>query len=117
MQISRESTFASDIRRYSDLQRAVSELAAEVAQRLQERDRAGRTITVKLRYSRGFRTVTRSHTLPAATQDPALIGRIAWDLARAAVRHEPGHLRLVGVGVAGLGAQWQLTLPEADRPA
>lgn len=117
VQISRESTFATDIRRYSDLRRSVEDLASQVAERLLARGRAGRTVTVKLRYARGFRTVTRSHTLGAATQDAALIARVAWELAGTAVREEPGHLRLVGVGVAGLAAQWQLAFPGPDDGA
>lgn len=114
VQISRESTYATDIHRYSDLRRAIDDLSAQVAGRLVARGRAGRTVTVKLRYARGFRTVTRSHTLGVATQDGALIARVAWQLAHTAVREEPGHLRLVGVGVSGLAGQWQLVLPDPD---
>lgn len=116
VQISRELTYDRNIRRYSDLDREVGQLAAEVSRRMAERGRAGRTIVVKLRYARDFRTITRSHTLPAATQDGALIGRVARALAREALAARPGHLRLVGVGVSGLAAQWQLTLvdPAAD---
>lgn len=110
VQISRELTYRRNIRRFSDLDREIERLAGEVADRLSERGRAGRTVVVKLRYARDFRTITRSHTLPAATQDADLIGGVARGLARGALADEPGHLRLVGVGVAGLAAQWQLTL-------
>ena len=113
VQISRESTYDRDIRRFSDLYRELEALAAQVAGRLAERGRAGATVVVKLRYSRDFRTVTRSRTLPAATQDAGEIARVARDLAREALRARPGHLRLVGVGVSGLAAQWQLALDGA----
>lgn len=108
VQISRELTYARNIRRFSELDHEITRLAGEVAERLAERDRAGRTIIVKLRYARDFRTITRSHTLPAATQDRDLIADIARTLARAALREDPGHLRLIGVGVSGLSQEWQL---------
>jgi DNA polymerase IV len=110
VQVSRESTFDRNIRRFSDLDREIERLAAHVARRLADSDRAGPTVVVKLRYARDFRTITRSRTLPAATQDAATIAAIACELAREALRADPGHLRLVGVGVSGLAAQWQLAL-------
>lgn len=116
VQISRESTYARNIRRFSDLDREVDALAAQVAERLHARERAGRTVAVKLRYARDFRTITRSHTLPAATQDAALIGSVARALARGALGERPGHLRLVGVGVSGLSAEWQLALVDPPHP-
>ena len=120
VQISRELTYAHNIRRFSDLDREIEAMAAQVGGRLLERGRAGRTVVVKLRYAKDFRTITRSRTLAAPTQDGALIGRVARALAREALGAQPGHLRLVGVGAAGLVTQWQLTLVdpsavEADR--
>lgn len=115
VQVSRESTYDRNIRRYSELDREIDALAGQVADRLGERGRAGRTVVVKLRYARDFQTVTRSHTLPAPTQDRALITTLARRLAREALRERPGHLRLVGVGVSGLVAQWQLSLDELAR--
>ncbi len=116
VQISRELTYERNIRRFSDLDRELVRLAEQVADRLDERGRAGRTVVVKLRYARDFRTITRSHTLPAATQDRALIAAVARSLAHEALRADPGHLRLVGVGVAGLAAQWQLALVNPPAP-
>lgn len=121
VQISRELTYDRNIRRFSDLDREVGEMAAQVSERMSERGRAGRTVVVKLRYARDFRTITRSHTLPAATQDGTLIARVARGLAREALADRPGHLRLVGVGVSSLATQWQLTLldpaPEPHGPS
>lgn len=114
IQLSREETYERDIRRFSDLERELGGLAGQVATRLAERSRAGATIVVKLRYAKDFRTITRSHTLPAPTQDGALIAHHARRLAREALTERPGHLRLLGVGVAGLVAHWQLVL---DDPA
>jgi DNA polymerase-4 len=115
VQVSRESTYDRNIRRYSDLDREIDALAAQVADRLGERRRAGPTVVVKLRYARDFQTITRSHTLPAPTQDRALIAAQARRLAREALRARPGHLRLVGVGVSGLVTEWQLSLDGLGR--
>jgi len=117
VQISRELTYDRNIRRFSDLDREVAAMAAQVSERMSERGRAGRTVVVKLRYARDFTTITRSRTLPAATQDGALIARVARGLAREALVDRPGHLRLVGVGVSSLSAQWQLTLIDPDPVA
>jgi DNA polymerase-4 len=117
VQVSRESTYDRNIRRFSDLDRELEALAEQVAERLGERGRAGPTVVVKLRYAKDFHTVTRSHTLPAPTQDGALIATLARRLAREALSSRPGHLRLVGVGVSGLVAQWQLSLDELAREA
>jgi DNA polymerase IV len=115
VQVSRESTYDRNIRRYSDLDREIDTLAGQVAERLGERRRAGPTVVVKLRYARDFRTITRSRTLPAPTHDRELIATLARRLAREALRERPGHLRLVGVGVSGLVAEWQLSLDELAR--
>jgi DNA polymerase-4 len=115
VQVSREATYDRNIRRYSDLDHELDALSAQVAERLGERGRAGPTVVVKLRYAKDFHTVTRSHTLPAPTQDAALIATLARRLARDALRARPGHLRLVGVGVSGLVASWQLSLDDFAR--
>lgn len=114
VQISCELTYDRNIRRYSELEREIDGLAERVAGRLQERGRAGRTMVVKLRYARGFRTITRSHSLPAAVDDSATVAAVARRLARDALIADPGHLRLIGVGVSGLCEHWQLSLFHAD---
>jgi DNA polymerase IV len=70
-----------------------------VAADLQRKGYRGRTIGIKLRFD-DFRTVTRDHTLPAATADATTIRRAAGqclkrvDLTR--------RLRLLGVRAGGL---------------
>ena len=65
---------------------------------LRERGLRGRTVTVKARYW-NFRTVTRSHTLPQATN----LGPRLFATARDLLEKVPqGPLRLLGVSVSGL---------------
>jgi DNA polymerase-4 len=90
----------------------IRRLAAEVADGLERRELAGRTVTVKVRYD-DFTTVTRSHTLLAPTADGPTIERCALDLL---TRTEAGErpVRLLGVTVSNLvaGGGWQLPLFE-----
>lgn len=105
-----ENTFRHDLTRVAEMEEELRRLAGEVADGLERRDLAGRTVTVKVRYG-DFTTVTRSHTLPAPTADGALITRCAVDLlGRTAAGSRP--VRLLGVTVSNLAAEgvWQLPL-------
>jgi DNA polymerase-4 len=97
--VSNERTFATDVRLPSEVDGALATLAAKVGQRLRRKDLAGRTVTVKLRFS-DFTTKTVRRTLPAPTNDEATFGPVARELLGSA--WSPGiGLRLLGVGVSG----------------
>ncbi len=84
-------------------------MAGQVAGMLRTRERAARTVTVKLRYA-DFQTVTRGQTVRAATDDEEIIWRTARALVSRALEEREGALRLLGVGVSGLSTERQLTL-------
>ena len=107
--ISCERTFAHDVADAGELEAAGREMAAQVATMLRARERAARTITVKLRYG-DFQTLTRGQTVRAATDDGDVIWRTARALVSRALSERTGALRLMGVGVSGLSAERQLTL-------
>ena len=97
--VSNERTFATDVRLPSEVDGALATLAAKVGQRLRRKDLAGRTVTVKLRFS-DFTTKTVRRTLPVPTNDEATFGPVARELLGSA--WSPGiGLRLLGVGVSG----------------
>jgi DNA polymerase-4 len=97
--VSNERTFATDVRLPREVHGALDSLAAKVGQRLRRKGLAGRTVTVKLRFS-DFTTKTVRRTLEFATDDELLFGPIARELLREA--WSPGiGLRLLGVGVSG----------------
>lgn len=89
-------------------------LADRVAGRLRTAGRAGRTITVRVRFSR-LQSVTRSVTLPIAVSTTLTITEVATELAAAALADHPGDLEitLLGVSVSNLVDQpgLQLELP------
>jgi DNA polymerase-4 len=92
--------------------------AEKLAGRLRRAGLVARTVTVKLRFA-DFTTLTRSHTLPAATDLARHLHHAATDLASRVQLGGP--VRLVGLGVSGLedgSAPRQLDLetpPEWDR--
>ena len=100
-QVSHESTFAADVTDLRVARAKVSHLADQVARRLRRAGRKGKTVTLKVRYD-DFRTITRSHTLPAATDATRAVWRAADELLRTRLPNRRFSVRLLGVGVGGL---------------
>jgi DNA polymerase-4 len=97
---STETTFDVDVDDRDELERHVVALSEELCSRLRKRDLKGRTIGIKVRLD-DWTNVTRSQTIEAATNDPAVVSPIALDLFRAYDPQRP--VRLLGVRVAGFG--------------
>ena len=95
-----ENTFARDLSRLEDMERAVGEMAQEVAGWLVRKGLFARTVTLKVRYG-DFTTVTRSHSDEPPTQDAAVIAARA---AALLARTEAGRrsVRLLGVSAHNL---------------
>ncbi len=116
--ISQETTFTRDMRDDKSLEKVVREQATEVARNLKKSSLAGSTIKLKIRWP-DFTTLTRQTTLPGRTDHAEEIARVAIQLLRA-VRRPGQAVRLIGVGVSGLGlpvrqlALWD-TQPEKSR--
>jgi DNA polymerase-4 len=100
--ISQEITFNVDIRDEKTLEKTVREQAREVARQLRKNDLAGKTVKLKIRWS-DFTTLTRQTTLPTSTDNEDEIFHAAIKLMKA-VRKPNQPVRLIGVGVSGLGA-------------
>ncbi|AVO43229.1 Y-family DNA polymerase [Simplicispira suum] len=100
--MSRETTFERDLHAVQDrreLGAIFTQLCQQVAADLQRKGYVGRGIGIKLRYA-DFSTVTRDHTLAAATHDAAAIRRAAGLCLKRAPLNQ--RLRLLGVRVGGL---------------
>lgn len=112
-QISAETTVEHDIVTLDRLRLAIDDMAASAHRRLARDGRAARTVVLKLKKS-DMSIVTRSFTLPYATEDLATLTAAA---QRSAIDpQELGPIRLVGVGYAGLSDVRQESLfPELDR--
>jgi DNA polymerase IV len=107
--ISSENTFERDIVDREWLHGELRRQAHDVAESLQKRGEVARTVTTKLRYA-DFSIRSRSTSLDHGIDDAEQIGDLACRLLDRGLRDRPGALRLVGVGVSGLGAFRQLTI-------
>ena len=99
--ISQEVTFSKDVRDDRELEKTVREQAAEVARQLRKNELAGSTIKLKIRWP-DFTTLTRQTTFGYRTDQEHEIAQAALELLRA-VRKPNQAVRLIGVGVTGLG--------------
>ncbi len=100
--VSHEATFPNDLVDPTDLRRELVRLSDAVGARLRKAGLRGRTVTIKIRDPQ-FVTLSRSHTLPRATDSSRLVLDTAADLLEG-VDTSLG-VRLLGVGVAGLTTQ------------
>jgi DNA polymerase-4 len=94
---SAETTFDVDVGDRAEMEQHLARLAEELCRRLRGRALRGRTIGIKVRLD-DWTNVTRSHTVEAPTDDPAVVGPVALDLLRA--YDPPRPVRLLGVRVA-----------------
>jgi DNA polymerase-4 len=100
--ISQEVTFSRDVRDEKVLQKTIREQAASVASQLRKNELAGSTIKLKIRWP-DFTTLTRQVTLNQRTDQEEEIAQAALGLMKS-VRKPNQYVRLIGVGVSGLGA-------------
>ncbi len=98
----------------ADIDATVVAIVDRVTRRMRKADRAGRTVTLRLRFD-DFSRATRSHTLDRATaHTPTVLATVRGLLAEAGpLIDERGGLTLVGVAVGNLDDRGfvQLTLP------
>ena len=100
--VSNERTFARDLTERADIDAALALLGESVGRRLRKRGLAGRTVTVKVKYSYGSgRTIQRK--LAHATDDENLFVPVARELMDE-IWSEGMHIRLLGIGVSDFAA-------------
>jgi DNA polymerase-4 len=96
------------------LRETLGYLADRVAGRLRSARVAGRTVTVKVRFTE-LRSVTRSLTMPTAVSTTLTLTEVAIDLASTALADHPGErdITLLGLSVSNLRSEqsFQLELP------
>jgi DNA polymerase-4 len=116
-----EETFGHDIADREAISRELLRLATRVTARMRYVGVAGRTVSLRVRYS-DFTTITRSHTLADPTDLTGEVHAEALGLFDALGRKPPQRrlrIRLVGVRVEGLlpleHAERQLMIGERER--
>ena len=100
--ISQETTYNVDVRDEKTLEKTLREQSNEVAKQLRKNDLAGKTVKLKIRWS-DFTTLSRQTTLPTSTDSDDEIFHAAVKLMKA-VRKPNQAVRLIGVGISGIGA-------------
>ncbi|MCC6918505.1 MAG: DNA polymerase IV [Alphaproteobacteria bacterium] len=89
-------------------------LADRIARRLREKERPGRTVTVRVRFA-DMRAVTRARTLPAPISATTALAEIAVELVRGVLRDHPVErtISLLAISVSQLSeaCALQLELP------
>lgn len=98
--ISSENTFLEDVSNKETLIAYLSYLTEQVATRLREKDRKGKTVNIKIRFH-DFTTITRSKSLVQSSNQTEEIWRAAKSLLNAALPVGRVSIRLLGVGVSG----------------
>lgn len=109
--MSRETTFAQDlhaVQHKAELAAIFTNLCERVAQDLQRKGYAGKTIGIKLRYA-DFKSATREITIDHYTQDAAELRRIAGQCLKRVTLDQP--MRLLGVRVGSL-VHWDTDLQQ-----
>ncbi|WP_162831268.1 DNA polymerase IV [Amycolatopsis ruanii] len=109
-----EHTFDTDQREPRVLERELLRLSERVAESLRRRGLRGRTVSIKVRFA-DFRTISRSRTLPAATDVARVIHSTAVALLAEAVAG--ADVRLLGVRVEGLTGEAEPEQLSFDQPA
>jgi len=100
--ISQETTFNIDIKDEKSLEKTLHQQAKDVARQLRKNDLVGKTVKLKIRWP-DFTTLSRQTTLPSATDSEDDIWHAAVKLMKS-VRKPNQPVRLIGVGVSGIGA-------------
>ena len=105
--ISSENTFSEDISDKETLIAYLSNLTEQVAARLREKDRKGKTVNIKIRFH-DFTTIVRSKTLVESSNQTQQIWQVVKQLfttAIASISSGRVSVRLLGVGVSGFNSE------------
>jgi DNA polymerase-4 len=108
-----QSTFGQDVRDEATYRRVLANIADRVGARLRAKHRAGRTITVRVRFA-DFDSITRSTTLRAPVASSGALYAVATELLRRGLEVAEGRgVRLLGISVSGIQVDphVQLELP------
>ncbi len=96
-----EDTFPADLTHIWEMEAELEKITTTVCHRLEKHQLAGRTITLKIKYS-DFRTITRNHSFRSPVSEKSIVLETARKLL-AATSPEGKAIRLLGVSVSEFG--------------
>ncbi len=106
-----ERTFSENLSSEVFMLEKLEQIAAELEKRLKKNGLAGKTITLKIKYS-DFRLQTRSKTLPYFVSDKNLILEMTKELLYQ--ENLQNSVRLLGISLANLNTEKKKTEPKED---
>ena len=114
--ISRETTFAIDTRDISQLKATLRYLSERVGSDLRRQGRLAKCLTLKLRFA-DFTTTTRQRTLRQGSDSDRVFFDTGEGLLKNELAREKQAVRLIGIGVSGLGETVrQMDMLDASAP-
>ena len=109
--IGQERTFAEDIADSESVEGILLGEVVQVAERLRRSGSLARTVTLKIRFG-DFQTITRSRTMPSATDTTSVLWETGLELFTEWSRSGFQPVRLIGFSVSGFETSRQATLFE-----
>jgi len=103
-QIGCEETFEKDLLAPEDLKREIKILASETLRRVQEDKKAGKTLTLKVKYA-DFTVITRSETATHPFGDAEEIAAHAFSLLKRKTEAGKRKIRLLGISLSNFSAE------------
>ncbi len=101
--VSHEHTFEKDVTDPDVLKAWLRELTEQVARKLRNQKRQGKTIQLKVRYS-NFDTITRSMSLKTPSNNTTVLWEAALRLLETKLPHRTLDVRLLGMGVSNFAS-------------
>lgn len=108
-----ERTFSENLSSEIFMMERLERIADEVSKRLAKSKVAGKTVTLKIKYS-DFSTQTRSRTIPYYIADKAIILETAKDLLFQ--KKMKNSVRLLGISISNLNKEQQLDAKGKENP-
>ena len=110
--LSAETTFEHDVEEWRLLRPVLLKLTERVGQRLRRTGKYASAVHIKARYG-NFETVSRQTVLPHRSDRDETLFQFIEELAKETLINQTGGLRLIGVGVSGLGEPlYQMSLED-----
>lgn len=99
--IGAQSAFGSKDQSWERFSEVLLKLSDRVAGRLRAKDRAGRTVTVRIRFT-DMTSITRSHTVRQPIATTAAIHQLSLELARDGIASHSERVNLLGISVSNV---------------
>lgn len=99
--IGAQSAFGAKDQSWARFGEVLLKLSDRVAGRMRKKDKAGRTVTVRIRFA-DMTSITRSHTVTQPISTTSAVHELAMELARDGIESKKERVNLLGVSVSNI---------------